>query len=56
MRLFHRKPKPEPKEILRRTEITIEREWLSLELRTKPTPEPEPQPTAASRTKKPKDQ
>jgi len=38
MRLFHRKPKPEPKEILRRIEITVEREWTSLELR--PNPEP----------------
>jgi len=38
MRLFHRKPKPEPREILRRTEITIDREWLSLELRLDPEP------------------
>lgn len=53
MRLFHRKPKPEPKEILRRTEITIEREWLSLELRTNPAPptETEPKQPKSSRTK-----
>jgi hypothetical protein len=45
MRLFPRRPpKPAAPELHRRIEITIEREWLSLERRLPPTPAEIPTP------------